>query len=80
MQGKPFQPSSPLPSPLVQEAAPSPGKLRKASRLLVITALEGAVIHLQGHVPSQGTALLSQQPGRAQRSQASAVTKCSCPE
>lgn len=32
VQGKAFQPFSPLPSPLVQESALSPSKLRKGSR------------------------------------------------
>lgn len=31
------------------------------------------------HVPSHGTTLMSQHSGRAQRSQPSAITKCSCP-
>lgn len=79
VQGKAFQPFSPLSSPLVQESALSPSNSGKAAGELVIMALEGAVIHLQGHVPSHGTTLMSQQSGRAQRSQPSAITKCSCP-
>lgn len=45
----------------------------------VTTAQEDEGIHLYGHVPSQGTALMSQQSGRAQRTQLSTIRRAAVP-